>query len=83
MVWVVSAEIKDEYQVLLKYNDGFEGILDFKQILTKDSRNKVKKLLNKEIFARLKVELDTVCRENGVDFAPEYLYEKVKKRHVA
>ena len=84
MICVVSAEITHEYQVQLKFNDGFEGVLDFKQILTKDSRDKVKELLNLEIFNRLKIELDTVCWENGVDFAPDYLYEKIKKRrHVA
>jgi len=81
---VILAEIQKEYQVLIQFNDGLEGILDFKQILDNDSRDKVRELLNKELFARLRVELDTVCWDNGVDFAPDYLYEKVKKRqHVA
>lgn len=84
MVYVIRAEIKEEYQVLLQFNDGLEGVLDFKPILANDSREKVRELLNKELFGRMKVELDTVCWDNGVDFAPDYLYEKVKKRkHVA
>jgi hypothetical protein len=36
-----------------------------------------KDLLDINNFKTVKVGLDTLCWDNGVDFAPEYLYEKI------
>ena len=38
-----------------------------------------KDLLDLNIFNTVKVRLDTLCWDNGVDFAPEYLYEKIRE----
>jgi len=84
VIWVTSAVSADEYKILLRFNDGFEGVLDFKPLLIEDVRAVVKQLMDLELFKRFKVEMDTVCWDNGVDFAPDYLYEKIKqKKHVA
>jgi hypothetical protein len=37
-------------------------------------------LLDKNKFQTVKVDYDTLVWENGVDFAPEYLHEKVKTK---
>jgi hypothetical protein len=78
MVWVVSAEIKDEYKIEVRFNDGTDGIIDFQNIIKDDNREIVRELLDKNKFQTVKVEYDTLVWENGVDFAPEYLYERVK-----
>jgi hypothetical protein len=29
MVWIVNAELKDEYRIFVEFNDGVSGIIDF------------------------------------------------------
>ena len=79
MVWVVKAELMDEYKIFVEFNDGINGIIDFKKKLVNDHRQIIKDLLDLKKFKTVKVEMDTLCWDNGVDFAPEYLYEEVKR----
>jgi hypothetical protein len=46
--------------------------------LDNDHRQVIRDLLDLNKFKTVKVEIDTLCWDNGADFAPEYLYEKVK-----
>jgi hypothetical protein len=78
MVWIVKAELKDNYKVFMEFNDGINGVIDFKEKLDNDHRPIIKDLLDLDKFRTVKVGLDTLCWDNGVDFAPEYLYEKIK-----
>jgi hypothetical protein len=71
-------ELKDEYKVFVEFNDGISGIIDFKEKLINDNRQIIKDLLDINKFRTVKLDLDTLCWDNGVDFAPEYLYEKIK-----
>ena len=82
MVWVVNAELRDKYNVFVKFNDGLTGIIDFKEKLENDHRPIIKDLLDYNIFKTVKVDMDTLCWDNGVDFAPEYLYELIKEQEV-
>ena len=77
MVWVVKAELKDEYKIFVEFNDGINGIIDFKEKLANDHRHIIKDLLDLNKFRTVKVDMDTLCWDNGVDFAPEYLYDKI------
>jgi len=79
MIWIVKAEIKDKYEIFIQFNDGVTGIIDFKEKLENDHRQIIRDLLDLDKFKTVRVEMDTLCWENGVDFAPEYLYEKVKR----
>jgi hypothetical protein len=36
--------------------------------------------LNK--FKTVRLDMDTLCWDNGVDFAPEYLYEQVLEKNI-
>jgi len=78
MIWVVNAELRENYQVFVEFNDGVSGIIDFKEKLDNDHRQVIRDLLDLNKFKTVKVEIDTLCWDNGADFAPEYLYEKVK-----
>jgi hypothetical protein len=42
-----------------------------------DHREIIRELLNLEKFNTVKLGYHTLCWDNGVDFAPEYLYEQV------
>jgi Mg/Co/Ni transporter MgtE len=75
MVWVVKAELKDIYNVYVEFNDGVSGIINFKEKLENDHRQIIKELLDKNKFKTVKVDLDTLCWDNGVDFGGEYLYD--------
>jgi hypothetical protein len=77
MVWVISAELKDEYKIFVEFNDGINGIIDFKEKLSNDPRQIIKDLLDLNKFRTVKADMDTLCWDNGVDFAPEYLYERI------
>lgn len=80
MVWVVRSELQDGYKVLVEFNDGVKGVIDFYEKLRNDHRQIVRELLDLEMFKTVKTGLDTICWDNGVDFAPEYLYEQIKMR---
>jgi len=78
MVWVVRAELKEDYKIFIEFNDGLSSIIDFHNKLLNDHRQVVRELLDFKIFRTVKTGLDTICWDNGVDFAPEYLYEQIK-----
>ena len=80
MVWVVRAELKEEYKVFVEFNDGINGIIDFKEKLSNDHRQIIRDLLDLNKFKTVKVDMDTLCWDKGVDFAPEYLYEKIMEK---
>jgi hypothetical protein len=83
MVKVVDFQIMDEYKIVIEFNDGMKGIIDFKNILENDHRKIIRDLLNKELFNTAKINLHTICWDNEVDFAPDYLYEQVKMNATA
>ena len=78
MIHVINAELKNEYNVYVEFNNGKKGIINFKDILENDHRMIIRELLNKELFKTLKVNLNTLCWDNEVDFAPDYLYEQMR-----
>jgi len=77
MIWVVNAKWIGGYTVFVEFNDGVDGTIDLREKLNSDHRQIVRDLLDINMFKTVKVDYDTLCWENGVDFAPEYLYEKV------
>ena len=77
MLGVTEVLIKENYTISIEFNDGEKGLIDFKNELEKDHRAIIQELLNLEIFKTVKIKFDTLCWDNGVDFAPEYLYEQM------
>ena len=75
MKWVTKAKYIDSFKVWLKFNDGTEGIADLEATITSDHRDIFQYLQNKQHFKNFKVDADTLVWENGLDLAPEYLYE--------
>jgi hypothetical protein len=55
-------------------------LIDFKDKITTDHRKIIRELVDKNKFNKIRVERHTLCWENGVDFAPEYLYDQIKRR---
>jgi hypothetical protein len=80
LAYVIKAELRGDYRIYIEFNDGLNGIIDFKDKITTDHREIIRELVDKNKFNKIKVERHTLCWENGVDFAPEYLYDQIKMR---
>jgi hypothetical protein len=83
IIRVTKAKLLDEYKIHLEFNDGFSGVINLWDKLSTDHREIIKELVDKDKFNRIKVERHTICWENGVDFAPEYLYDQIKMQEKA
>lgn len=65
------------YRIWLKFDDGIQGEVDLEDELWGGVFEPLKK---KEFFktVRLDRDLNTISWNNGADFSPEFLYERVK-----
>ena len=73
---VTEVKYERDYILRLKFNDGAEGFVDLSDELYGEVFEPLKDPM---VFrtARLDPELDTVVWENGADFAPEFLHERL------
>ena len=75
MIWVVGASYDGGYRICIEFNDGMKGVVDLQETIFNDSRPIFAALREKELFRRFRVEMDTVVWDNGLDLAPEFLYD--------
>jgi len=77
MVKLLEARVVSGFTVWFRFSDGTEGSLD----LSDELHGPVfEPLRDPRCFAEMRVdpELNTVVWPSGADFAPEFLYERVK-----
>ena len=67
---VTELKILDNYNVWLKFKDGFSGIVNLKPFLGKGL---AKDLLEKNNFNTLNLEAGGISFSNGYDFCPNFL----------
>ena len=74
---VEIARYKGDYIVYIRFSDGTEGDVDLRNELYGEIFEPLKDRL---LFAQVGVhtEFHTLFWPNGADFAPEFLYEKVR-----
>ena len=77
MKHIVHAELKENYKIFVEFDNGLKGTIDFQKILEEDHREIIRELLDKELYKTVKINLNTLCWDNEVDFAPEFLYEQI------
>jgi Protein of unknown function (DUF2442) len=77
MIRIVEAQYVAGYTIHLKFSDGLEGDVDLSDRLFGPV---FAPLLDIDEFRKfvLHAELKTVVWPNGADFAPEFLYERVR-----
>jgi hypothetical protein len=61
------------------FSDRTEGEVDLRDFIMSDHRPIAAELRDREKFAAIRVDMDTVVWENGFDLAPEFLYENAKR----
>lgn len=72
---VVDVEFLHDYTMELEFSNGERRIVDFKPLLTGKWREP---LLNHDNFVQFALTDWTLEWYNGVDFAPEFLYDNSK-----
>jgi len=74
---VVEARYLGDYKVWLEFNDGRKGVVDLADELHGDE---LSPLRNRDRFAELYLDvgLASIAWLGGQDFAPEFLYDRLK-----
>ncbi len=83
MVWIREAEYIEDYKIQVTFNNNESGIIDLKKVILNDKRPIFQELSDTSKFSRFKVEFDTIVWENGLDLAPEFLYDFLKQSQPA
>jgi hypothetical protein len=77
---VVDARYLGDYKVWLEFNDGRKGVVDLADDLYGENFEPLRDRLR---FAEFYLDygLATIAWHTGVDFAPDYLYERLSAMH--
>jgi hypothetical protein len=75
-----EAKYLGDYRIWLRFADGVEGEVDLKNELWGEIFEPLK---DKARFAEFELnkELETIVWPNGADFAPEFLYQKLRPNY--
>lgn len=77
---VVEAKHIRAYKVWLKFNDGLSGEIDLASELDGPIFEPLRDL---SYFSRFSVRYNTISWDNGADFAPEFLWEKLAQQQTS
>ena len=69
---VTSVSYLDGYKLMVKFNNGTEGVVDLEEELYGEI---FEPLRDKKLFQKVFVTSRTIEWPNGADFAPEFLFE--------
>ena len=78
MIEISKAKQVGAYQIELVFNNKKKGVVDLKDMLFNDHRKIFQELKDLNKFKKFKIEFDTLSWENGLDLAPEFLYDLLK-----
>ncbi len=74
MLEITAAQYLDGYRIKVQFNDGAEGVVDLADALWGPVFEPLKDL---DAFRRFTIRLHTLSWENGADFAPEFLRDRL------
>src|SRR5947207_1996678 len=77
---VIEARYLGDYKVWLEFNDGRKGVVDLADELHGEE---LEPLRDRDRFARFHLDygLASIAWDEGQDFPPEFLYERLKEMH--
>ena len=75
MLSILNAHYKNDYKILLEFNNHKKGEVDLKEFIVKGKIKPFKELEDIEKFKQFHVDY-TLKWDNDLDLAPEFLYFK-------
>ena len=78
MNYITEARYIKDFQIEIVFNDNKKGVVDLKNIIENDSRSIFQELKDKTKFSQIRVDMDTIIWQNGLDLAPEFLYKMIQ-----
>ncbi len=72
---ISNASYVGDYKIHLLFNNNYSGVVDLKAVIFSDKREIFKKLRDIEFFKSFTKNRWTVEWANGLDLAPEFLYD--------
>lgn len=72
---IIHAEYYKEFSLKIEFNDGKKGLINLKNNLYGAAFVHLNEIEN---FKKFKLNKWTIEWENGADFAPEFLYDKLE-----
>ncbi len=79
-IHIKKADYISEYKIKLEFNNNESGIIDLANELNGEIFEPLKNINYFKSF-HLNIQAGTIAWGNGADFAPEFLYSKIKKNH--
>jgi len=74
MRWTRAADYVEDHKIHVNFSSGESGTIDFGEVIYSDKRPIFGDLIDIAKFRQFKVDFDTIVWENGLDLAPEFLY---------
>ncbi len=81
MLSVTHAQYMQPKTLKVTFNNHEEYLIDFSDTIKKDHRQIWQQLADDNLFKKFSIDHDTVCWDNGLDVAPEYLYFLANKNN--
>jgi hypothetical protein len=75
MQQVVKAKYIQDYIIEVTFSNKVKKMVNLKDTIFNDHRPIFKELIDKNQFKNFKVSMHTILWNNGLDLAPEFLYE--------
>lgn len=74
MISIKTAEHLGDFQIRLKFSNNLVGVADLEDTISSDPRSVFHELRNPAKFQQFQADGYTICWENGLDLAPEFLF---------
>ena len=81
MISVIKAKYINNYRIEIMFSDNLKGVIDLENTIKNDDRKIFQELKDREKFSKIKLGMETIIWNNGLDLAPEFLYELLLKQN--
>ena len=75
--YVIKAKYVKDYKIEITFEDKKTGIVDLKETIFNDKRPIFQELKDKNKFSQIKVAMDSIAWQNGLDLSLEFLYKMI------
>jgi hypothetical protein len=80
MLCITKAKYLENYKIEIAFNNSLGGVIDLENIVKTDHRKIFQQLVDKKNFSQVQLKFDTIAWKNGLDLAPEFLFDLLKQQ---